>query len=205
VTLGCGASTQRASVSAAPAPVATGASLLDASPTAKEYVVNLSRSKLEVWGQDITGTEHRITFGSWRARVTLDPVPTISAELEMGTAKLDGPKGTGALRRHLLEADRFPLSTLEATMKKTGARPGEHVVEGVTVLHGVRKRLRFTGQLTQDGESFHFVAAFVISRKTFGIRYAPAEPFLKDDIRVVIDVVAVPAQALESAPPGPDE
>ncbi|MBX3226307.1 MAG: YceI family protein [Labilithrix sp.] len=198
----CGGSTQRAAVSAAP-PAANGASLLDAAPAEKEYVVDVARSKLEVWSQDIMGGDHRITFGSWRARVKTEPVPSIAAELEMATATLHPPRGTRTLRARLLEVDKFPLSTLEATMKKTGERRGEHLVEGVTELHGVRKRLRFTGLLTQDGDTFHFVASFVISRKTFGIRYAPAEPFLKDDVRVVLDVVAVPASKPPPPPPEP--
>lgn len=147
------------------------------------------------------GGDHRITFGNWRARVSLDPVPTIAAEIEMETAIFDTRKATNILRYRLLEADKFPFATLEATMRKTGVRPGEHVVDGVTLLHGVRKRLRFTGLLTQDGDTFHFKADFVISRKTFALRYAPAEPFLKDDVRVVIDVLAAPAASVLEIPP----
>ena len=85
-------------------------------------------------------------------------------------------------------------------MRSTRAsKPNEVVVEGTTELHGVKKDLTFTGLLRQDGEDYRFNAAFVLDRQTFGIRYGPVEPFLKDDVRLVIDVVAVPSSAAGSS------
>lgn len=189
---GCGgSSTQRAAVS----PIAPEGGAPPAVEIAPEYVVDTSRSRFEVWGEDILSGDHRIWFRSWNARVRKTKEPEIHAEIETCTAEIDLTRATRILRYELLECDRYPRSTLDATMRPTGARPEEYVVEGISDLHGVRKKLRFTGSLKPEGEAYRFSAAFVISRKTFGIRYGPAEPFLKDDVRVIIDVIAVPAPA----------
>jgi polyisoprenoid-binding protein YceI len=160
---------------------------------ATEYVVDTARSRFEVWGEDIMSGDHRITFMRWSARVRKTKEPEIHAEIAMCSAVLDMPRANGILRYELLECDEYPRSTLDATMRPSGATPGEQLVEGISELHGVRKKLRFTGLLREEGAAYRFTAAFVISRKTFNIRYAPAEPFLKDDVRVIIDVIAVPA------------
>ncbi len=110
----------------------------------------------------------------------------------MLSVDIDMPRGRQTVKVHLLEADRYPTSTLQATMRRTGKKEGEHLVEGVTELHGVRKGLRFTGQLSPEGDSFRFTAEFVISRKDFKLHYRPIEAFLKDDVRIVIDALAVP-------------
>lgn len=187
---GCANRTQRAAISAVPAgpPGAIGSAEI-----APELVVDTARSRFEVWGEDIVSGEHRIWFGRWSARVRKTKEPEIHASIEMCSAEIDMPRVIRLLRYELLECDLFPRSTLDATMKPTGAKPAEQLVEGISDLHGVRKQLRFTGLLREEGNGYRFTAAFVISRKTFNIRYAPAEPFLKDDVRVVIDVLAVPA------------
>jgi polyisoprenoid-binding protein YceI len=203
----CASGTQRAAVSAAP-PAST-AQVLDVTPAVTDYTVDTRRSRFEVWAIDITGSEHMIRFKEWQARVRTAPVPTISAEIQMCTATTVPPRGTRLLRSSFLECDKFPTSTLEATMRKMGEKPHEHVVEGISELHGVRKQLRFKGVLTPEGDGFRLTAQFVISRKTFKIRYGPMEPFLKDDVRIVIDALAFPATAppapLPVAPPEPEE
>lgn len=201
----CGAGTQRATVSAAPS--SSSSQFLDVSspPTATDYEVDIKRSRFDVLATDITGTDHTIRFKVWRARVRAVPVPTISAEIQMCSGATVPPRGTKILRQDFLECDKFPTSTLEATMKRTGEMPHEHAVEGISELHGIRKKLRFTGILVPEGDGYRFTASFVISRKTFAIRYGPIEPFLKDDVRIVIDVVAMPAPQQPAAPPPPDD
>lgn len=199
----CGGSTQRAAVSAVPA----GPPRAAATEDAPVYVVDTTRSRFEVWGEDIMSGDHRITFGRWRASVRKTKEPEIHAEIAMCSAMIDMPRAIGILRYELLQCDRFPGSTLDATMKPTGAKPNEQMVEGISVLHGVKKKLRFTGLLSEEGQGedrhYRFTAAFIISRKSFDIRYGPAEPFLKDDVRVIIDVVAVPAARAPQPPSRP--
>lgn len=204
---GCGHGTQRAAVSAVGGGDARGVEGTAAENDAPEYVVDTKRSRFEVWGTDIMSGEHRITFPRWTARVRKRKEPEIHAEVDMCSAEIDLERALNILRYKLLECDRFPSGTLDATMKPTGSKPNEYLVEGIQELHGVRKKLRFTGLLTEEtsrGETtphYRFVAAFVVARKTFSIRYGPAEPFLKDDVRVVIDVVAVPAAQRIAQPP----
>lgn len=168
------------------------------------YVVDTSRSRFEVWGEDIMSGDHRITFARWRASVRKTKAPEIHAEIAMCSAMIDVSSAVGILRYQFLQCDQFPRSSLDATMKPTG-KTNEQLVEGIADLHGVRKKLRFTGFLKEEGAEYRFTAAFLLSRKNFNIRYGPAEPFLKDDVRVIIDVVAVPAAQAPAQPNAPRE
>jgi polyisoprenoid-binding protein YceI len=191
--VGCGTATQRAAVAPVKSGQFTPPSPLPATPAAKDYEVDTKRSRFEVWGTDLFSGDHRITFERWRAHVTTGDVITIDAEVDVTTASVDLPSANGLVRRDLLEADTYPRATLHATMTSTGRKPNEVRVAGTTELHGVTKELSFTGLLRQAGADYRFNAAFVLDRQTFGIHYGPVEPFLKDDVRLVIDVVAVPA------------
>lgn len=195
----CGTHTQRATVGAkAPA-----AAPLPVQPAARDYEVDTKRSRFEVWGKDVFSAEHRITFGAWRAHVTTGATITIAADVDMTTATVDLQGADGLLRRHLLEADRFPHATLHATMRSTGRLPDEVLVAGTTELHGVTRDISFTGLLRQSGDEYRLSARFVLDRQAFGIHYGPVEPFLHDDVRIVMDVVAVPvtSEGGSTAPP----
>ena len=213
VVAACGAPTQRAAVSA-PQPQTAAPALVDVHPAAKDYDVDTSRSRFEVWGKDLISGNHEITFTRWKAHVQLvDDVPTIDADVDATSAEVDLPGATAIVRDHLLEAQKYPHATLHATMRSTGRKKNEVVIEGESELHGVKKELRFTGILRQEGDRFRLNAAFVVDRQEFGIHYGPMEPFLRDDVRVVLDVVAVattsaggssvPRSAPDDASPSP--
>lgn len=190
--LGCGASTQRATVGThSPAPKAPP---LEVKPAAKDYDVDTKRSRFEVIGSDLFSGDHRITFPDWRAHVTTGDEITIDAEVDTTTAAVDIESANDLLRAKLLNTDTYPRATLHATMRSTGKKPHEVLVAGTTELHGVTQDISFTGLLRQEGENFRFNARFVVDRQTFGIHYGPVEPFLKDDVRILIDVLAVPRQ-----------
>ena len=192
-----GAATQRATVVPAAAVAASaGASVgprpLEIHPTARSYRIDPKRSRFEIFGTDIFGVEHRMTFATWQARVTFEPAPRITARIETASVVVDFPGATGTVKSSVLEVERFPFATLDATLARTEGPAAEHVVEGVADLHGVQKTLRFFGTLTAEGDAYRFTTSFVVSRKDFAIRYAPVEPFLRDDARVVIDALARP-------------
>lgn len=181
---------QRARVEG-PAPAATPA--LELRPAAKAYDVDIARSTFAIYGADVFGGEHRMSFKSWSARVDIDDAPRIHASIDTASVEVETAGAAGVVRRHLLEVETFPSATLEATLARTSGPPAEHAVTGMAELHGVKKTLRFVGTLRQEGEAYRFTTEFVLSRKAFGIRYGPAEPFLRNDVRIVIDAYAVPA------------
>lgn len=184
-----GTKVQRAAVVAsAPA----GPRPLEIHPTASRYRVDAKRSRFEIYGTDVFGSEHRMTFKSWDAHVTLAPTPRITAKIETESVVVDFPGATGAVQKHVLECAKFPVATLDASLARTDGPPAEHVVEGVAELHGVKKTLRFLGTLTEEGDAYRFETSFVVSRKEFDIHYAPMEPFLRDDVRIVVNAVARP-------------
>lgn len=185
-----GAKTQRAAiVPSAPASVSRA---LDIHPTASRYRVDTKRSRFEIYGTDVFGSEHRMTFKTWEAHVTLEPVPRIAAKITTDSVVVDFPGATSTVQKHVLECARFPVATLDASLARTGGPPAEHVVEGIAELHGVKKTLRFLGTLTEEGDAFRFQTSFVVSRKEFDIHYAPIEPFLRDDVRIVVNALARP-------------
>ena len=186
-----GSATQRAAVVPTPI-VPAGPRPLEIHPTAKSYRIDPKRSRFEIFGTDVFGAEHRMTFKTWQARVTLDPTPRITARIETASVVVDFPGATSTVQAHVLEVDRFPLATLDATLARTSGPPDQHVVEGIAELHGVQKTLRFFGTLTEEGDAYLFRTSFVVARSEFGIHYAPIEPFVREDVRIVVDALARP-------------
>jgi len=179
--LGCASRVQRAEVAGlaeAPAPAVE----------ARSYVVDAARSTFAVYAVDVFGAEHRMRFGRWEATVDVGTTSHLVATVDMSTVEIDTPAATGTVKRHLLEVDQFPTATLDASLSRTHG--DEHVVAGIADLHGVRRSLRFVGTLRAEGDGYRFKTEFVLSRKAFRIRYAPVEPFLRDDVRVVLDAFA---------------
>lgn len=218
-TTACGSSVQRATIvpakepSAAPAapqpsstgdneqPTATGRPL-EIKPASREYIVDTARSHFEVFGKGTVAGEYKMSFRTWEARVYIEPNhPRIKVRVETSSVQMDLVGGTGLVRTKLLESDRFPLARLEATMSRTEGPPEEHLVEGIADLHGIKRGLRFLGTLTQEGEGFRFKTEFILSRKEFDIHYRPIEPFLKDDVRIVVDAIAMPSADAPLPPP----
>jgi polyisoprenoid-binding protein YceI len=181
---GCASRVQRAETSA---PKAVAAPIASATP----YVVDSARSTLMVYAVDVFGNDHKMSFGAWEAKLDVGKTAHLVARIDMTTVEVETAGATNIVRRHILEVDRFPTATLDATLERTSG--DEHSVIGLADLHGVKRSLRFTGTLRAEGDGYRLKSEFVLSRKAFKIRYGPVEPFLRDDVRVVLDVLAVPA------------
>lgn len=211
-------STQRAVVS--PEPRATSPSPapgtrqtegkpLEVTPTALRYNLDPQQTKLEMFASDIVTGEHRAFFQRWRGHVDIVPaavsetdgaastpapsIGAITAEIDTDSLVVDLAGATDFVKDKLLEVRRFPRATLTATLRRgDGPLPTQHIVQGIADIHGVKRHIRFVGDLTKEGGSYRFKTSFVISRKDFDVRYGPVEPFLKDDVRILIDGVANP-------------
>jgi polyisoprenoid-binding protein YceI len=181
---GCASRVQRAETSA---PKVDRAPVMEAKP----YVADPSRSSFTVYAVDIFGNDHKMTFGSWDAKLDVGKTARLLARIDMTTVEVQTAGATNIVRQRILEVDRFPTATLDATIERTSG--DEHALTGLADLHGVKRSLRFTGTLRKEGDAYRLKSEFVLSRKAFKIRYGPVEPFLRDDVRIVLDVVAVSA------------
>ncbi len=56
----------------------------------------------------------------------------------------------------------------------------------------MQRGIRFSGTLRPENDGYRFATSFVVSRKEFNIHYAPLEPFVRDDVRVVLSLYAKP-------------
>jgi len=197
-SLGCAPKGQRAVIVAAQAEVRSSAvsppRALDIRPKARRYVVDPTRSRFVLTGADIFTGEHEGTFTSWRASVTIEDRPILRAEVDTDSLQVDVPAAAGFLKRHYLETHLHPTATLVGTLSKTDGPQGEHVVAGTAFVHGVRRGIRFVGTLHEEGDDYRFAASFLVSRKEFDIRYSPLEPFVREDVRITIDVHATPVR-----------
>lgn len=207
-SLGCGSGVQRAALIPTvrePAPGA--AQSLDVRPAAKRYVVLARRSRLAIYASDSFTGEHKVTFDSWRANIETDPALTnvrIVVDIDLDSLHVDVPMADPVVKTRLLEIEKYPRASFTATLaKKSGGLPGEHVVEGIADLHGVKRGLRVLGTLTQEGENYRFKTAFTVSRLWFDIRYGgPLEVFFRDEVRIVVDALATPESvSIEELPP----
>jgi polyisoprenoid-binding protein YceI len=160
---------------------------------AKRYVVHHERSRLEVLASDSILGDHVITFDRWRAHVDTSPSLSIALVVDVTSLRMEPPKLGAWLQEHVLETRRYPQMKLDATMRIVDAREGTASVEAIAEVHGVRRALRFNGVVTRHGEAFRFRSEVMVKRQDFKL-YAPkvVDPFVKDDITIVVDAVATP-------------
>lgn len=210
-SLGCGSGVQRAAlIPPVRDPAASAGPSLDVRPTAKRYVVLARRSHLAIYASDSFTGEHKVTFDSWRAHIETDAGLTnvrIAVDIDLDSLHVDVPMADSVVKTRLLEIEKYPRASFLATLaKKTDGLPGEHVVEGVADLHGVKRGLRVMGMLTQEGENYRFKTVFTVSRLWFDIRYGgPLEAFFRDEVRIVVDALATPESvSIEEPPPLPN-
>lgn len=208
--LGCGPGVQRAmlvNVPAAPAAVAApaaAASLDVVRPAASRYVVSPRGSRFEIYASDSFTGEHRITFDRWSAHVEVVPVPRIVLEVDLDSLHVDVAAADSIVKSRLLEIDKYPRATFVATIAKTDGPAGQHVIEGVADIHGVKRGLRVLGTLAQEAENYRFKTVFTVSRRWFGIRYGGTlEAFLSDEVRIVVDALARPERVTVEEVPVP--
>ena len=166
---------------------------LDVRPAAKRYTVLPQRSRLAIYASDSFTGEHKVTFDSWRAHIETEPTLRIEVDIDLDSLHVDVPFADSVVKSRLLEIDKYPHASFVATIARSGGPPGEHLVEGIADLHGVKRGLRVLGTLTQEGESYRFKTVFTISRLWFNIRYGgPMETFFRDEVRIVVDALATP-------------
>lgn len=165
-------------------------------PEPGRYVVDAARARFDVFGAGTIAGHYRLRFPEWRAVVVLaqDRTARLDVTIDTRSVEVDKKAALGIVRDHLLEVERFPVAALTATLRPTDAAGGFEI-DGVADLHGVRQRLRFPGRLRAAPEGYTFHTEVKISRKAFGIRYAPIEPLVKDEVRIVVHALVRPEAA----------
>ena len=173
-------------VATAPGPIET--LPLRTRPGSTRYVVLGRRSRLDVMGHDNVFGNHHLTFRRWWARIETEP-PTVVVEIDLRSVDSEEGLLLSIVRDDMLEANRYPHATLTGSLGST-SRTGNIVIDGVADIHGKQVPLRFTGAIREEGAGYRFKASFDMSRRAFGVGFAPVEPFLDDTFRVSVDAVA---------------
>ena len=159
-------------------------------------------SRLEIYASDTFTGEHRVTFDSWRAHIEMAEQPRIVLDVDLSSLHVDMPFADSIVKYRLLEIDKYPRASFVATIARTDGPAGEHVIEGVADLHGVKRSLRVLGTLSEEGKNYRFKTVFTVSRLWFDIRIGGTlEAFLSDEVRIVVDALARPEQVTVDEPP----
>lgn len=188
---GCGAGVQQATITAPTASAST------PSKESERWALVPERSRMDVVGVDIMGGKHPVTFDRWSGIVTIGPPNRVAFEVDMTSARGESEYITRLLKYELLHVDQHPKATLEGTIDDKGN------VFGNATIHGIKRGLQFHGKLTREGDEYHFVARFKITRAAFDIRAeASWDSLIKDDVHLYVDVRAKRLTMPEAATPG---
>jgi polyisoprenoid-binding protein YceI len=160
-------------------------------PTAMRYVIFARHAHLDVKGHDSVMGDHVLSFSRWSARIDVEEPPHVEVDIDLTSLESREALIASLVRNDFLETSRYPHATLVGTLSRTSA-DGGIVIDGTADIHGTRSALRFVGTIRAEGEGYRIDAAFDMSRRAFGLTYAPVEPFLDDVFRIVVSAVARP-------------
>ncbi|MDB5212724.1 MAG: YceI-like domain [Myxococcaceae bacterium] len=163
---------------------------LQLSGAAKRYAVLGRRSRLDVRGHDSVLGDHVLSFDRWWAHIETEPA-RIVVDIDLTSLRSNEGLVESIVKNHMLEVDKYRHATLVGTLAET-SRADRIVVDSVADIHGKQSPLRFTGKIRPEGDGYRFAASFDMSRRAFGLAYAPAELFLDDAFRISVDAVALP-------------
>ena len=158
---------------------------------AKSYVVFARRAHLAIKGHDSVLGDHVLSFSRWSARIEAEEPPKIVVDIDLTSLWSDEGLVASMARNQLLEVDRYQHASLVGTLARTSI-DGQLVIDGTVDLHGKQGPLRFVGTMRPEGDGYRLDASFDMSRHAFGLSYAPIEPFLDDNFRIVVSAVARP-------------
>jgi polyisoprenoid-binding protein YceI len=161
-------------------------------PSSAPYVVDASRSSLDISGHDSVLGNHTLTFDRWSAKIDGGTLPArLVFDIDLASIRSSEPMVKSIVANHMLEVAKYPHATFVATLSPTNT-PGVITIDGSATIHGHTNPLHLTGQLRQEGAGYRFDASIDISRKAYDLTYAPAEAVLDDKFVVTVSALAVP-------------
>jgi polyisoprenoid-binding protein YceI len=134
------------------------------------------------------------TFGRFDGEVTVDPGRPESAtgRLVVHVASLNTQN---AIRdRHLrsddfLDVSRHPTATFVTASVRRDA--GRLVVDGQLTIRGTSRPVSVPVILSPDGVALRITGELVLSRRAFGVLYQSTLNPIRDEVRLVWDLIAV--------------
>jgi polyisoprenoid-binding protein YceI len=159
--------------------------------SSKRLVVLGKRSTLTVSGHDSVMGDHALTFDRWVAHIEPGPPLKLVVDIDLRSLRSSENVVESIVKDHLLEVHKHGHAFLVATLTEATGDGGV-VIDGTADIHGTKGPIRFTGKIQPEGDAMHFEASFPMSRRAFGLNYAPVEPFLDDSFRVTVNAVAAP-------------
>lgn len=163
-------------------------------PPAARYVIGARGSRVELHAHDVAGNPLTARFGRLEGWVDAERGMGLSLRLDATSLAMSPLVLTPYVRDAVLDADRFPVAIVEGSIRETDAAKRLAVADCSIELHGVRRPLRLEGRLDREGEAVRFFAIGYVRRSDFGVRTAAeTEPLLRDELRVMVNVLAKPA------------
>lgn len=168
-----------------------------------KYLVNVDKSVVKWKGFKLADShDGTIAIDNGYLNVKDGKVVGGNFTIDMESIKvLDIPaddKYNGKLVGHLKNADFFEVDKFKTASFKITSVAGKEV-EGVLTIKEVSKPIKFEATLTEKDGALHFASEKVVFDRTeFGIKYKSKkffdslkDKFIKDDVEISFDVVAV--------------
>lgn len=156
--------------------------------------------------------DHRISPDTWSGTVTLDPDHPESATVELSIdatslhdhetklSAADRKKVDAETQANVLDTAKFPSIAFHGTRfePQAGSAPGhwKGSVDGTLDLHGVSKAVAIPVVATMSNGELHVTGSVSFAQTGYGIKpiyKAFGAIQVKDEVRIDLDVIAVPA------------
>lgn len=156
-------------------------------------MIGAKGSRVELHASDVAGNYLTARFWRLEGFVDAERGMALSLRLDASSLAMSPVVLTPYVRDDLLDADRFPTATLEGSIREVDPAKRSAVADCTIELHGVRRPVRLEGTLENEGAAVRFFGVGHVRRSDFGVRTAgETEPLLREDVRVMINVLARP-------------
>lgn len=166
-------------------------------------VIDTSRSTLNWRAAKVTNA-HDGGFRTFSGTVSVDGDAVTGVDVTIDTRSIWSDNDR--LTNHLKSADFFdvelyPTATFQADrIVPVDSAGATHLVTGNLSMHGQTNSVTFPATITVQDGSVRATADFIIDRTNWGINYTGrADDLIENEVRLILDVVAVPEQPLASA------
>lgn len=186
----------------------TGEQVEVAEATGQTLGINTEKSSVEWIGAKVTASHHG-GFKDFNGTFSVEGGNLTNVAVTINTTSLFlAPGESEKLFGHLKSPDffnveKFPTATFEASKFEaaTDTAGNTHMVTGNLTMLGKTNGVTFPAKITVADGMVTAAAEFKINRKDWGIVYTgAADDLIKDDVAIMLNVVADAASAAPAAP-----
>ena len=187
------------------APEATTGEAVDIAEAAGvTLAIDTSRSEMN-WKAAKVTRQHDGGFHDFNGTVTLagQEVTGVNLDIDLNSIWSDSERLTGHLKSDdFFDVAQYPAATFESSAILPADSAGAtHLVSGNLTMHGVTRSVTFPAAITVVDGGVAATADFIINRRDWEINYdGAADDLVRDDVRILFDVVAGAAPAEATLP-----